>query len=194
MGPAPECNLDGPASVDGAVDDRDDVPHIADIAVSAVEVPTGSVAPAERQRREIVRADEFATNTRRVGDDPSASRAGANGGKPFSIVDARREAERAVRAFASALNAQDVDALRRAAPDMPASARAQWAKVFHEASGVRAELTVFDVQVDGDVIAARVHKRIDVHHAGIATPVRSAGSSLATLVRDSTGWRLSTTP
>jgi len=171
-----------------------DVPRIADVAIPAVALPSGA-APAMLVRRDIVRADEFASHALRVGNDTSAARAGAaHGGRPLGVAEATREAERAMRAYAGALNARDLDALRRAAPEMPAGERARWAQVFRDAMRVRAEVSLVDVQVDGDVIAARVRKRVDVYRPGVAKPEQVDARSMAVLVRDATGWRLSSAP
>jgi hypothetical protein len=112
----------------------------------------------------------------------------------INAVAARGEAARAVDEFASALAARDLAALHRAAPAMPASERARWAKVFREARSVAAQLTVLDVQVDGESITARVRSRIDVRMPGTSVPTRFDAVSVATLVHDSTGWRLWNAP
>jgi hypothetical protein len=62
--------------------------------------------------------------------------------------------------------------------------------MFRDARRVDAELTVLDVQIEGDVITAKVRSRIDVRLGDALTPARMDALSDATLVRDSTGWRL----
>jgi hypothetical protein len=141
-----------------------------------------------------VRTDEFVSIGARKGDDPVGARPASGDAGSISVAAARREAERAVQAFASALSARDMNALRRAAPDMPADVRAHWSQLFHDAIRVRADLSVIDVQVDGNGIAARVRNQIDVYKPGAAKPDRVDAPSMALLVRDSTGWRLSTAP
>jgi serine/threonine-protein kinase len=164
------------------------VPRLATIAV-----PTINIAPAASKPREIVRADEFVPMAARKGDEATA-RPASNGAAPVDLATARREAERAVQAFATALSTRDIAALRRAAPDMPAEVRDRWATTFRDAIRVRADLSVIDVQVDGNVIAARVRNQIDVYRPGAARPEKVDAPSMALLVRDSTGWRLSTAP
>jgi hypothetical protein len=157
------------------------LPEVVEVPVAAVPADSG-----EPRRYDPVRPQEFA----RVELGRERPDSDHRGPDLAALTAARREAERAVEGFAGALRARDVAALERAAPDMPAVERAQWARVFGEASAVDAQLTVTDVRLDGDVIVASVRSRIDVRVRGVRTPMRSETVSTATLVRDSSGWRL----
>jgi hypothetical protein len=115
------------------------------------------------------------------------------GKEPAAVAAARREMERALAGFASALESRDAATLRRAAPDMPAERHAFWADVFRDAQSVRAEMSVLDVRLGDDVIVADVRSRVDVRPRGGARPMHSDTVLMATLVRDGSGWRLRTT-
>jgi len=58
---------------------------------------------------------------------------------------------------------------------------------------VRADLSVTDVQLDGNEIAVRVRNQIAVDHRAGATE-RTDARWMTLLVRDSTGWHLSSAP
>jgi serine/threonine-protein kinase len=102
--------------------------------------------------------------------------------------------QRALDAYARAIESRDMAALRRAAPDMRPDERARWAKVFTDARRVDAELTVTDIQVGGNTIIAAVRSRIDLQLVGSRPAVSTDVASVATLVRDSSGWRLRSAP
>ncbi|AHG93471.1 serine/threonine protein kinase (plasmid) [Gemmatirosa kalamazoonensis] len=143
----------------------------------------------------VVRNEEFAAAAEslwRRGRDDTAS--AASRPDAARVAEARRDAQQAVDAFAIALSTRDLAALSRAVPYMPEKERAQWAKVFHNAKRIDARLTVLDTKFDGDVIAATVQSRIEITLNGVRDHLKSDATSLATLVRDSSGWRLRTSP
>ena len=155
----------------------------------SVAVPYVDVGSVEPTRRSVVRDDEFVASVglRSADDAPHPE-------LTIDLATARHEADRAVAAFAHALETRDVEALRKAAPAMSARERARWAGVFRTSRSVSAELTVTSVRRDGDLIVASVRSRVDVRLPGSERPVHSDATSVATLVRDSSGWRLRTVP
>lgn len=182
--------------VDGSVP-AEAVPVVPN-AIS-VELPQVEVVVPGLARRPVVRPDEFVTSPiagapRPASDGGSLPTGGERERDPAALAAARREAQRAVEAFADALEARNMNALRRVAPEMPADERARWVQVFRRAWRVDADLAVTDVRLDGDVIVAAVRSRVDVQLPGASAPVRSDESTVTTLVRDSSGWRMRTAP
>ncbi len=115
----------------------------------------------------------------------AASKAGA------AMAEARAAAATAVNSYASAIEAHDVDAIRRVYPGLTDQERSAWQEFFSAARDLKAQLTIKDVNVKDGVTEAQVTGVYEYANRSLNRVERKPVSFRATLTRGPGGWRLS---
>jgi serine/threonine protein kinase len=109
---------------------------------------------------------------------------------PPPPVDPRQEIETELAAYARALASRDLSEVRRVYPGLTPSQRDSWRQFFQSVRALQTILTVTALDVRGDTAEARVSGVYDYVNRTTGRSERQTVTFRATLVRDSTGWRL----
>jgi len=141
-------------------------------------------ADAERQSRGRAVRD---TEARRAARDTLRHPAGES----VAPTDPRVEEVGAeIAAYARALGTRDLGEVRRAYPGLSASQRNAWRDFFQGVRKLQTILRVTAVEFKGDTAEAEVSGVYDFVNNTSGRPDRQTVTFRATLVQDSTGWRL----
>lgn len=105
-------------------------------------------------------------------------------------VSERSEVEAAIAAFSAAFRSRDLSRVRRTYPGMTPAQAQEWGTFFLDARNldVRLDVTGFDLR--GDEVAAEVTGGLDWESLKTGRAESRTVSYRATLMRDKTGWRL----
>lgn len=106
-------------------------------------------------------------------------------------AEARAAAQTAVTSYASAIEASDVDAIRRVYPGLTEQERSDWQEFFAAARDLKATLTIKDVDVKGRVAQAEVTGVYEYANPSLNRIERRPVAFRATLTRGPDGWQLS---
>jgi serine/threonine protein kinase len=108
-----------------------------------------------------------------------------------AMAEARAAAARAVNSYASAIEANDLDAIGRADPGLTEHERAAWQEFFAATRDLKAQLTVKDVKMKDGVAEAQVSGVYEYANRSLNRSERKPVSFRALLTRGPEGWRLS---
>lgn len=108
-----------------------------------------------------------------------------------AVVDPRPAIESAIAAYARALETRDIREVHRAYPGLTTAQQQGWEDLFRASRSLKARLTVSAVDVRGGAAEASVNGTYEFDNATTGRLEQRAVTFHATLVADSTGWRLS---
>jgi ketosteroid isomerase-like protein len=156
---------------------------VPDVAVRASVAAAGASTLARGALAEVTRAA-------RIGELDSALRMRD---RPV-VVDARTRAEvgATVGRFARALEARDLDALRRVYPGLSTTERSTWAAFFRNASSIRARFATQDAQIADGGIDVTVLGSLQFTKRDTREPVDQAVTFRALVRHADGGWTIRT--
>jgi hypothetical protein len=108
-----------------------------------------------------------------------------------AMAEARAAAASAVNSYASAIETNDVEAIRQVYPALTKQERSAWQEFFSATHDLKAHLTIKDVNVEGGVAEANVTGVYEYANRSLHRNERKPVSFRATLTRGPQGWHLS---
>lgn len=109
---------------------------------------------------------------------------------PAAVNSDRAEVEAAVAAFATAFKSRDLSRVRRAYPGMTPAQAQEWGTFFLDARNLDARLDITDYEFRGDEVSAQLTGGLDWESLKTGRAESRTVSYRATIMRDKTGWRI----